>query len=49
MICEKCGKIVDFFYGGLEKLEEEVVKMIGFVINSYCLEIYGVCLECYKV
>ena len=26
VICEKCGKIVDFPYGGLEQLEEEAAK-----------------------
>ena len=48
MICEKCGKIVDFPYGGLEKLEEEAAKTTGFVINSHRLEIYGVCPECHS-
>ena len=48
MICEKCGKIVDFPYGGLEQLEEEAAKTTGFVINSHRLEIYGVCPECHK-
>ncbi|CJB71428.1 ferric transport regulator protein [Streptococcus pneumoniae] len=48
VICEKCGKIVDFPYGGLEKLEEEAAKTTGFVINSHRLEIYGVCPECHK-
>src|ERR1700730_6060811 len=46
VICEKCGKIVDFPYGGLEQLEEEAAKTTGFVINSHRLEIYGVCPEC---
>ncbi len=48
VICEKCGKIVDFHYGGLEKLEDEAAKATGFVINSHRLEIYGVCPECHK-
>ncbi|PGM91212.1 transcriptional repressor [Bacillus cereus] len=48
LICEKCGKIVDFLYGGLEQLEEEAAKTTGFVINSHRLEIYGVCPECHK-
>lgn len=48
VICENCGKIVDFPYGGLEKLEEEAAKTTGFVINSHRLEIYGVCPECHK-
>ncbi|EEL52209.1 transcriptional repressor [Bacillus cereus] len=48
VICEKCGKIVDFPYGGLEQLEDEAAKATGFVINSHRLEIYGVCPECHK-
>ncbi|MDM5186993.1 peroxide-responsive transcriptional repressor PerR [Bacillus sp. DX4.1] len=48
VICEDCGKIVDFPYVGLEKIEDEAAKTTGFVINSHRLEIYGVCPECHK-
>ncbi|PHA02816.1 transcriptional repressor [Bacillus pseudomycoides] len=48
VICETCGKIVDFPYAGLEKIEDEAAKATGFVINSHRLEIYGVCQECNK-
>ncbi|MEH7462835.1 peroxide-responsive transcriptional repressor PerR [Bacillus thuringiensis] len=48
VICEKCGKIVDFSYAGLEEIENEAAKATGFVINSHRLEIYGVCQDCNK-
>ncbi|MDC2865469.1 MULTISPECIES: peroxide-responsive transcriptional repressor PerR [unclassified Bacillus (in: firmicutes)] len=48
VICENCGKIVDFPYTGLEEIENEAAKATGFVINSHRLEIYGVCQDCNK-
>lgn len=46
VICEKCGKIVDFPYSGLEEMEQKASEETGFIIRSHRIELYGVCPEC---
>lgn len=46
VICEKCGKIEDFFYGSLEQVEHEAEQSTGFEVRSLRMELYGVCQTC---
>ncbi|MGM9949172.1 MAG: peroxide-responsive transcriptional repressor PerR, partial [Lysinibacillus sp.] len=46
MICECCGKIVDFHYPGLNEVEQFASHVTGFEVNSHRLEVYGTCPEC---
>lgn len=46
VICESCGKIVDFHYPGLDEVEQFASHVTGFNVNSHRLEIYGNCPEC---
>lgn len=46
VICESCGKIVDFYYFGLDEVEKLVVYIIDFDISYYWMEIYGMCFDC---
>lgn len=46
VICDDCGKIVDFHHPGLEEVEHLAAHMTGFQINSHRLEVYGTCPEC---
>ncbi len=46
LICEKCGKIVEFTNNEIEDLQEAVAKKLGFVISRHKMELYGVCAEC---
>lgn len=46
VICQKCGKIVDFHYPGLEDVEMAASKLTGFEINEHRLELYGLCPDC---
>ena len=46
IICESCGKIVDFHYPGLDEVEHLAAHVTGFKVNSHRLEVYGVCPEC---
>jgi len=48
VICEECGKIVDFHYPGLDEVEAFAAQVTGFKINSHRLEIYGRCSDCNK-
>ncbi|MEB2301854.1 MULTISPECIES: peroxide-responsive transcriptional repressor PerR [Lysinibacillus] len=49
MICECCGKIVDFHYPGLDEIEHFASQVTGFDVHSHRLEIYGTCPSCKDV
>lgn len=49
MICEDCGKIVDFHYPGLDEVEHFASHVTGFKVNSHRMEIYGSCQTCQDV
>lgn len=46
IICEECGKIVDFHYPTLDEIEALAEKVSGFEISHHRMELYGVCEEC---
>jgi Fur family ferric uptake transcriptional regulator len=46
LICERCGRIVEFANDAIERLQEQVAQKLGFVITRHKLELYGVCAEC---
>ncbi|MDT2815063.1 Fur family transcriptional regulator [Vagococcus carniphilus] len=45
-ICDKCGKVVDVFYPGLEDVESATEQLTGFKIRDHRLEMYGLCPDC---
>lgn len=49
IVCEECGKIVDFHYPSLDEVEALAEKVAGFDITHHRLELYGTCEECKKV
>lgn len=46
IICNDCGKIVDFHYPGLEEVEHLAAHITGFKVDSHRLEVYGICPTC---
>lgn len=46
MICDACGKIVDFHYPGLDEVEHLASHLTGFNVSYHRMEIYGVCPTC---
>jgi len=44
MICDACGKIVDFHYPGLDEVEHLASHLTGFDVSYHRMEIYGVCI-----
>lgn len=46
LVCNKCGKIVEFSDPSLEKLKRKVATNHYFVMESHRLEIYGICAGC---
>ena len=49
IICDDCGKIVDFHYPTLDEIESLAEKVSGFKISHHRMELYGKCEECSKV
>ncbi|WLR51279.1 peroxide-responsive transcriptional repressor PerR [Bacillus tianshenii] len=46
VICERCGKIVDFHYPGLDEVETLAEQVAGFDVSHHRMEIYGTCPSC---
>ena|SRR3990167_8661765 len=46
LICNKCGKIIEFENCNIERMQEKVAKDNNFTIYSHKLEIYGLCSGC---
>lgn len=48
LICNNCGKIVEFSSPMIEKLQEKISREKGFVVLNHKLELYGLCRDCKK-
>jgi Fur family ferric uptake transcriptional regulator len=46
LICERCGRIVEFTNERIEELQEAVASKLGLVISRHKMELYGVCADC---
>ena len=46
LICDTCGKIVEFEEEQIEILQRQVARRLGFELRSHKMELYGVCREC---
>lgn len=46
LICERCGKIVEFEEERIEALQTDVARRLGFRITGHKMELYGICREC---
>ncbi|MCY1590839.1 peroxide-responsive transcriptional repressor PerR [Staphylococcus pettenkoferi] len=46
VICEKCGKIVDFHYPLLDEVEQLAQHVTEFDVSHHRMEIYGLCKDC---
>jgi Fur family ferric uptake transcriptional regulator len=46
IICERCGRIVEFVHPQIEQLQESVARRFGFLAMMHKMEIYGICQEC---
>ncbi|RFA36045.1 transcriptional repressor [Virgibacillus dokdonensis] len=48
IICNSCGKIVDFHYPSLDEVEALAEQVTGFKVSHHRMELYGECEECQK-
>jgi Fur family ferric uptake transcriptional regulator len=46
LICERCGRIVEFISPEIEKLQDQVAARHGFTLSRHRHELYGVCASC---
>lgn len=46
IVCNNCGKIIEFIEPRIEKLQEEVCKKNNFKSESHRLQIQGLCEDC---
>ncbi len=48
LVCDKCGKVEEFFEETIEKCQNKVAEKLGYKITDHSLYIYGVCPDCQK-
>ncbi len=48
MICEGCGKIIEFTEERIETLQATVAQRLGFQITGHKMELYGRCADCQR-
>lgn len=49
IICEECGKIVEFENEKIERLQEDIAKEQGFKLTDHLMQLYGICNNCQKL
>lgn len=48
LICESCGRIVEFEEPRIESLQQDIAKRLGFRFTGHKMELYGLCRDCQK-
>lgn len=46
LICDQCGRVIEFFEPRIENLQDEVAERYGFVLLSYSHQMRGICRSC---
>lgn len=46
LICDTCGKVIEFFDPGLEQLQEEIAGRFDFHLTGHQFQLFGVCADC---
>ena len=47
-VCNKCGKIIEFFDAKLEAEQEKICKKYRFEGKTHVMKIFGVCKKCQR-
>lgn len=48
VVCNKCGRVQEFFDEVIEEQQDKIAERLGFKITDHSLYIYGVCRDCQK-
>ena len=46
LICDQCGRVIEFFEARIEALQDEVAERHGFVLLSHSHQMRGICRAC---
>lgn len=46
IVCNKCGKVEEFFDEIIEERQDKIAAQYGFEITDHSLYLYGICGEC---
>ena len=46
LICEQCGRIIEFFSPEVERLQDRIATKYGFTLSRHRHELYGTCPDC---
>jgi Fur family ferric uptake transcriptional regulator len=46
LICDHCGRVIEFFEERIEQLQDEVAERHGFVLLSHTHQMRGICRSC---
>src|SRR5512132_4490174 len=46
LICDQCGRVIEFFEPRIENLQDEVAERYGFVLLSHSHQMRGICRSC---
>src|SRR3990172_9427109 len=46
LICTRCGRIIEFKEPSIEKMQEDVARKYGFIVEDQKMELYGLCRDC---
>jgi len=46
LVCEKCGRKIEFINDSIEQLQEGVCREHHFLPTSHHMVLYGICAEC---
>jgi Fur family ferric uptake transcriptional regulator len=46
LICEQCGRIVEFVSPEVERIQDRIANRHGFTLSRHRHELYGVCADC---
>jgi len=46
LICKNCGLIIEFENKKIEKKQEEIAKINGFLLTGHVMQLYGICKKC---
>jgi Fur family ferric uptake transcriptional regulator len=46
LVCERCGRVIEFSNGKLEELKERVCQEMDFDGRFHTLKIFGICERC---
>jgi Fur family transcriptional regulator, ferric uptake regulator len=47
LVCERCGRIIEFVNEQIERLQEKVAEEHGFALRRHRLELFGLCERCH--